>query len=274
MTSIGALQKAWSTDASVFSDVSFASTDDDLVAESPASLASSARARFPLAVSDAVYLDIYSTARILRSEGYGGDPDVGRAACHVVMAYCAKNRAGRLGQSVTQMVTYATNAAGRGHYGRQDSSWAGTRYCSTYQDPRKWEMMVAASVILGEVGDLGLGATSFLDPAVFAVGRQGDQALRPFDNIMEEWHGFVPGKGNTLAWPGPIPSVDSAFFLHFRKEGSRSIRAASLDRCKAVFRDYLAGKHGAAPGDPDSVFRGFSGMVSLVGLGIKKGLFL
>jgi hypothetical protein len=256
---VRALQSAWNT-ARGGAQVTISTLEEGVIVEPPASLAKDARAP----------LDVYSLARMIRSEGYGGAA-VGKAAAGVSVAQCAKHRAARLGKTSTAMLTASTKEPGRGRYGRQSSSYGGTRYAATTLDPRVWEISVATAVMAGDLNDLVKGSTSFLDPAVFASGGTPEHRLRSFESVMKAWHGFVVPEHpsfNTLAWAGPIPTIDPFYLLTFRKEHSQAVRRESLQR---VMKVYQEGSKGPAPGDPDA--KDGAALIAGIGLAVKKGIF-
>jgi hypothetical protein len=139
-------------------------------------------------------------------------------------------------------------------------------YCATTQHPNRWEGAIAGYVLTGQVPDLAKGARNFVHPSVWgnaiAGGRtptQGGQELGAFETIMRRWHG-------EKAWIGPVPSIDPYYLLVLRNERDANARAESLGQVLELFRQGIAGRSSAAPGDPDALSTGaiLVGVVTLL----------
>ncbi len=161
-----------------------------------------------LAASVNTGLDTYSLARCIASEGWGGLREQVTLAM-VAMGFTVVNEAHRRDITITQLVTTKG-----GQYGEQNK----VGYASTARDPTHWHIVVATMVIDGTVDNPIDGATKFVDPAVWATGgMQAGKRLRPFNEVMAEWH-------DEVAWIGPIPGIDSFHLSFFRREKNVTVR--------------------------------------------------
>lgn len=160
-------------------------------------------------------LEVYSLARLLASEGYGGSAD-GVTAAMVAMGQAVVNQARRkTGGDVTRLLTNSTIEAAKGKYGRQCS-----RYAATSQDPYDWHALVAQEVIYGDLPDLARGATKFLDPHVQQAGTQAGARLRSLEEVLTRW-------SPDSAWVGEIPPIETEHLAFFRpaSDGTDSMQA-------------------------------------------------
>jgi hypothetical protein len=124
-----------------------------------------------------VPIDIYSLARMGRSEGVNGK----EIRMHVALNDLADlhTRAPSIA-TVTDLVTYSTHAGARGHYGSQ----SGRRY-STARDPYENDLRLAVKVWADRQAgiDRAQGAIKFVDKSSF-----GAQAgTRSYDAVAAEW---------------------------------------------------------------------------------------
>lgn len=221
-----------------------------------------------LARKAGVPLEVYSLARCIRSEGYSGKGELGRAAAAVAIGQVIRNGASRSGKTITAKLTYSTIANASGFYGRQRG-----RYAATTSDPARWHIEVAQAVLNGHVQDLARGATKFLAPAVWGeAARKGQDAtqagrkLAQFESVVRAW---ILDEGN--AFTGPIPAIDPYHLALFRKDSSSSVRRASLEDLLEVYSDGVAGKSSPAPGHPDSPVGNAVALASILamcGLGV------
>lgn len=138
-----------------------------------------------------VLLDVYSAARMLRSEG---------AAAGEIRVHVAMNDAAALGWSLHQVITYSSNAEARGLYGEQftpaaraPGGVASKRRYASPRDPYAGDVEVAMQAMVDHRSGLDPteGATKFVDKSSMGVqegsgsyadlvARWGADGLRPF----------------------------------------------------------------------------------------------
>lgn len=185
------------------------------IATSPAQLAAQA----------GVDIETYSLARVLASEGYGGE-DVGEIWAIVAIAQAVVNTARARGKNITALVTASTwGTPLAGHYGEQSG-----RYAATSADPREWHLAVARAVLQGAVPDLARGATQFFDPLVQDGGVQRGTKIKTADAILQSWHAHS-------AWIGQVPMIDPYALMFLRPEPNPVLRAAALSAALAAVYD-------------------------------------
>lgn len=189
----------------------------------------------------------YAMGRVIRSEGYGGNP-VGRAAAAVAIGQAIANGAALKGKSIEDALTASNYFAASGFYGEQ----AG-RYAATTLDPTRWTCQVAQQVLDESVPDLARGAHKFLDMHVFAAGEQAGRQLNPIASVLKSW---MLGS-EELVWMGPIPTVET-FHLAMLGQGdaTQAERQAQLDQLLDIYARGKAGDSEPEEGDPDDVGAG------------------
>lgn len=131
-------------------------------------------------------LDIYSLARMRRSEGTNG----AELRMHVALNDLAdiQRRAPSLGiSSITDLITFSKYAGERDFYGDQ----AGRRYAST-RDPYEGDVRLAWKVWQDRQAgiDKAGGAVKFVDKSAFGV----QKGTRSYEDVLAEWtaDGLVP----------------------------------------------------------------------------------
>lgn len=202
----------------------------------------------PAALARAAGEDLvtYTAGRLLASEGYGGDKQVGAAAAAVVQLQTALRAAGGRSGLVGKLLASKYDGA-RGRFGSQKG-----RYASTRQDPTRWHLQVAREVLSGRVRDISRGATNFMDPTAF-----GD--LAEYEDVLNSWT-------RTLRWVGPIPTIAPAHFQAFVPSSDAGAREASRRAALAASRDRLP-----APGFPDRGATGPRLLAASTGLVLGSG---
>lgn len=227
---------------------------DGVVQESPSELSRKAGAN----------IDVYSLARCLMSEGYGG-PSSGYTMALAAIGQTIVNEATRRNLSLTKLLTTK-----EGKYGSQRK----VGYAASSKDPTRYHLMIAQAVINGDVDDLVNNATKFLDPSVWARGAtQEGKSLKPLPTILEDW-------GKTHAWVGPITGLDDFYLAFFRRETDAEKRKKSMDGLLAIFnarKTIMKGPGGSsrnlvATSEPTGNFP--TGGVLMAALTIPIGLFL
>lgn len=211
-----------------------------IVRTPPAELA--ARAGLPV--------DVYTLARVLASEGYGGAA-IGRAAGAVAIGQATWNGAKASKITLTQKLTRSVYPKTAGFYGNQKG-----KYASTAQDPFAWHGQVARAVLGGDVRSLlPNGSQNYVDPAVWgnrakkaAANDDDAEAARQdaaYASVMKNWH-------KDRAWVGNIATIDPYHLLFFYPEKNASRRATSLAQVMEIYKLGKAGKTGPAGGDVDA----------------------
>jgi len=160
-------------------------------------------------------LDVYSMARLLASEGYGG-PALEKRFALTQIGHAVKNEARRRGLSVTSLLTKSTYPEASGKYGEQRG-----RYASTSKAPKDAHLSLAQQVMAGTQADRTGGATKFLDPHVFQRGIQAGARLKPVEQVLTDWH-------EHNAYVGSIPGITTSYLMFFRPEKSAAKRKAAL----------------------------------------------
>lgn len=148
-------------------------------------------------------LEVYSLARCIGSEGYGGKGSPVEA--YAAVGWAIRNRATRAEQSITARLTWDSDA-GKGLYGEQRE-----RMASTARAPRRLHVMVAEGILGGAVTDRTKGASAFFDPKVQDGGMQGGKAIKPTETILKNW------AADGYEWVGRVAGIDTYHLALFRK---------------------------------------------------------
>jgi len=188
-----------------------------VIRESPAELAAKA----------GVSQDVYSLARMMKSEGFKG-PIEDKARTLIAKGQAARRAAlARFPDEenpITRKLTASVFRVANGHYGEQSG-----RYAATSNDPRPWHIEAAKAIIADELPDVAPGTVSFLD-AWQSGGTQRGKELPDFIDVMVKRH-----RKDKLAWFGLIPGIPASFIM-FYPESSVAVREEMLDKFIRLYR--------------------------------------
>lgn len=127
-----------------------------------------------LAKADGVSIEVESLARAMESEESG-------TLARTAIGWAVKNRARKVGKSITQLVTQSKGAA-NGKYSRQDVS--GGKYCATSKTPSRATLALAESIINGKIPDPTKGSHQWDAPkAQDALHRKNPSKFKPSEQI-------------------------------------------------------------------------------------------
>jgi hypothetical protein len=190
-----------------------------------------------------VNVNVYSLARMIASEGYSGDKQTEGATAAIAICQMALNKAKRVGQDVTDVMTYHPSRDNRNdRYGRQN----GGRYCSTIRDPKQWHLNVANAVWNSLVPDIVEGCHMYFDPKVQDGGKQAGTALRrDAEGVCREW--IIDG-GNEFV---PLPGISTYNLMAFRRPLAKSLRKENFELAMQHIEKGRRGKSTLDPRDPD-----------------------
>lgn len=178
-----------------------------------------------------VPVEVYSLARCMASEGHSGsDYTLAMMLIGNVIMRVAKQSFSKATYPITTKVAYCVYSAVRWHYGQQSGRWA-----STMRPPTKWHIMLAESLLKGEVPDMSQGAHKFLSPWG-PHAKQAGRELRPFPEVMDKWH-----NKDGYAWVGHIPGIEDMELALFRPETDKAKRDLAFNQIMGLWRAKFGG---------------------------------